>query len=288
MSLRHETGPSDFLDRMVGKAVGGVDAVALRVSGIYEPLAAGASSEPSDPLPVPDDDENESEQPVPMHPDAAPRRTRSPEEPSALPTRAHALAAAVTDLTPPRTAGRHPEPRERARLDSIEADHSEPTAAARTAAVHRNGQRGERRSRPSATPSDRVDQSPPPEPRRPEDGVTAPVTPRAWEPAPSSRETARRDERTATAVPEGLLVAPTPHGSSIFPDAHPHPAPDRFADRRRDPAGTGIRDTTVNVTIGRVEVRAVQSRAGDKPAARGPSSQPLSLDEYLKQRGGAR
>ena len=43
----------------------------------------------------------------------------------------------------------------------------------------------------------------------------------------------------------------------------------------------------INVTIGRVEVRAVQAPAG-RPRIEASKPKPLSLDDYLKQRGGNR
>lgn len=47
-------------------------------------------------------------------------------------------------------------------------------------------------------------------------------------------------------------------------------------------------EVTVNVTIGRVDVRAVQAAASREQPARGRGPQPLALDDYLTQRGGAR
>lgn len=47
-------------------------------------------------------------------------------------------------------------------------------------------------------------------------------------------------------------------------------------------------EVTVNVTIGRVDVRAVQTAASREQPARARGPQPLALDDYLTQRGGAR
>ena len=81
------------------------------------------------------------------------------------------------------------------------------------------------------------------------------------------------------------------------PAAAPVPYPSQ-----REAPGTGsatARDLTsapptaeqpapvINVTIGRVEVRAVQASAG-KPRIEASTPKPLSLDDYLKQRGGNR
>jgi hypothetical protein len=56
-----------------------------------------------------------------------------------------------------------------------------------------------------------------------------------------------------------------------------------YADGRSSEA-----DVTVNVTIGRVEVRAVQASASPGKPARARGPQPVALDDYLTQRGGAR
>jgi hypothetical protein len=54
---------------------------------------------------------------------------------------------------------------------------------------------------------------------------------------------------------------------------------DRYAESSEAPAAP-----SVNITIGRVEVRAVSAPAA-KPRAEAGASQPLGLDEYLKRRG---
>ena len=59
--------------------------------------------------------------------------------------------------------------------------------------------------------------------------------------------------------------------------AHPRPLDDRYA----EPAPAA---PTVNITIGRVEVRAVSTPAA-RPRAEARGPQPLGLYEYLKRRG---
>jgi hypothetical protein len=61
----------------------------------------------------------------------------------------------------------------------------------------------------------------------------------------------------------------------------PEPAPFNAAFVTHDP------EPVVNVTIGRIEVRAVPPQPGaTRPRSQGPT--PLSLEDYLKQRGGER
>jgi hypothetical protein len=43
-------------------------------------------------------------------------------------------------------------------------------------------------------------------------------------------------------------------------------------------------EPVINVSIGRVEVRATQTTSGNKPRTRQRPSGVMSLDEYLKQR----
>jgi hypothetical protein len=47
-------------------------------------------------------------------------------------------------------------------------------------------------------------------------------------------------------------------------------------------------EITVNVTIGRVDVRATQAPAAREPRSRANGPQPVTLEEYLGHRGGGR
>jgi hypothetical protein len=78
-----------------------------------------------------------------------------------------------------------------------------------------------------------------------------------------------------------LLSAPVP---AIMSDTH---AARRLASEQSRESATADNPPVVHVTIGRVEVRAVQPAPVERrPAARGP--RPMALDEYLKRRGGSR
>jgi hypothetical protein len=83
-----------------------------------------------------------------------------------------------------------------------------------------------------------------------------------------------------SALPTGALAPTPPNLGEIAPAAVPHTG-DAAPSRDRDaPAPV----PTIHVTIGRVEVRAVQAPARDARPVRA-SEQPMSLDEYLRRRG---
>jgi hypothetical protein len=90
-----------------------------------------------------------------------------------------------------------------------------------------------------------------------------------------------------TSAREGMLM-PVAHGVA------PHAANDHTgwgdsASRRSSAeASADTRDVTVNVTIGRVDVRAGQPATPAARPARARGAQPLALDEYLARHGGAR
>jgi hypothetical protein len=96
------------------------------------------------------------------------------------------------------------------------------------------------------------------------------------EPRPAKSEPRfEADSRTAR-----LSVSPAPHGVPQRPPATPTPPAERNVDQANE-VGPNI-----SVVIGRVSVQAVMQQAA---AVRPPLSPPaplLSLDQYLKQRGG--
>jgi hypothetical protein len=59
-----------------------------------------------------------------------------------------------------------------------------------------------------------------------------------------------------------------------------------FVTRRESPPAAAATLAPVQISIGRVEIRAVQA-AADKPRAVGPAAPRLSLDDYLRRRNGA-
>jgi hypothetical protein len=133
--------------------------------------------------------------------------------------------------------------------------------------------------------------------------VAAPVpepAPRrtAAQPAASGESDTAEPMRLARPPPVMPVVAITQQtGDSVAaPTASPAPMPRNFgeiapapAPHTGDAAPSRDRDApapmpTIHVTIGRVEVRAVQAPARDPRPVR-VSEQPMSLDEYLRRRG---
>jgi hypothetical protein len=129
--------------------------------------------------------------------------------------------------------------------------------------------------RPPTTDRDRPSALPPfPAGRYPAAKSEGPETTHAHDADRAERATLAPDARAIRSV---IVVAPPtgPHRSRRdevrSEQANTHPVP------------------VVNVTIGRIEVRAVQVPGAAMklhPEKRGP--QPMSLDEYLKRRGGGR
>ena len=110
----------------------------------------------------------------------------------------------------------------------------------------------------------------------------------------------RRDRESASEVSgpgpkelhqeSGVLIPKPTAGPAPYPPAREAPRADAASAARDFTANTLMTEQSVpviNVTIGRVEVRAVQPPAG-KPRSEPSRPKPLSLDDYLKQRGGNR
>lgn len=90
------------------------------------------------------------------------------------------------------------------------------------------------------------------------------------------------DFSLSSEVPPHSTASPTL--ASIHPRSRvsPQPPEPSIPEQRSSPV-----TSTIRVTIGRVEVRAVTpAQSAPRPARRPPPGPPLSLDDYLKQRGG--
>lgn len=88
----------------------------------------------------------------------------------------------------------------------------------------------------------------------------------------------------------GVLIPKPTVGPAPYPAAREAPGADVATAARDFTANTPMTEQSapvINVTIGRVEVRAVHAPAG-KPRNEPSRPKPLSLDDYLKQRGGNR
>jgi hypothetical protein len=129
--------------------------------------------------------------------------------------------------------------------------------------------------------------------------VRSPKTSRG-EPAPFDSLAARRDQRPARAAESSDTATRTAEDGArgaLVPSAAPiierivvatPAAPDRTRrDVHAERANASVAPT-INVTIGRVEVRALAGPAVPKPRDEKRGVRPLSLDDYLKQRRGER
>lgn len=149
---------------------------------------------------------------------------------------------------------------------------SVPGGARRTAEAAPTHDRPPARPRPAAAPPDGV-----PALRRPR----AEVLPAA---APAAR-TAQHGE-LAAATPIGSLqrrAAPAPHAAVVLARVQTSAVVRRDASFAAAPAPASA---PVQISIGRVEIRAVQATP-DPSRASGPAAPRLSLDAYLRQRNGA-
>jgi hypothetical protein len=103
------------------------------------------------------------------------------------------------------------------------------------------------------------------------------------------RESARRDVDLDDArARDGALLSRDGGLALRLADGSAARGEDRWSRLRSGEAGAAEHDVTVNVTIGRVEVRAVQASTSPAKQTRARGPQPLALDDYLRQRGGAR
>jgi hypothetical protein len=104
-----------------------------------------------------------------------------------------------------------------------------------------------------------------------------------------NRESARRDiDLDDARARDGALLSRDGGLALRLADGSAARGEDRWSRLRSGEAGGAEADVTVNVTIGRVEVRAVQASSSPAKQTRARGPQPLALDDYLTQRGGAR
>jgi len=121
--------------------------------------------------------------------------------------------------------------------------------------------------------------------------ITGPDHREEW-PRATSRDRSGMDERTNPPVradlddTRGTLVPVSTAAAQrivVAPQAAPYRPP-----RDQGPAAQADAAPVVNVTIGRLEVRALPAAAAAKPRSERRAAQPMSLDDYFKQRRGER
>jgi hypothetical protein len=243
---------SDFLDRLVARAIDGGTALTPRLPSLFEPQqraptmpAAGEGEAPAH--------HRDTASAAPGMPIAAP----SPREPARAAESVERSAARVVPVD--RTAASVPA---RAAASSPHAPMPPPIM-------------------PTPVHSAVVDRSS--IPARPERQAASPspVQPRRVRVAPARQETAR------TPASNGALL---PASTPVFAAPRAAPAPSertvgaRSAAARAEGKATATGEPVVHVSIGRLEVRAAPSAAA--PSRRRQEPRPSSLDDYLRQRGG--
>jgi hypothetical protein len=285
------TGPgTDFLSRIAAKAVGAAPLVEPRLPSRFETRPEGpAETGPAWQEPL------ETEVEISAAP-AVPARRRPAVELAATgpgPTEAEA-ADPVDEARPrsPREAGRaeraaaaaQPPPLPTPRLVAV----TEPAPASRrTEEAHAMADvprpllvpppQAEPRKPPlSATPPPDPEPFPPPARERGRPSPPAPEAAESDRPVPNRLEEPARSSRPQAVAPDLAIRMP-----------EVRPRPTRGEIRAAEPAPPP-RPPVVNITIGRVEVRAPAAAAPPPRPARPSRPEPQSLADYLKQRGGRR
>jgi hypothetical protein len=307
----HESKP-DFFERLIDQALGVDGAIAPRLRSLFEPAPQAAMApewqeETSAPDAMADAFQDDSPLP-PSSPRAAPVRAPqqdiAPPARDAPPTPVHEPqqdTAASRREVRPKTAktarSRAPTPVHEPQRDTAPPALEVPPRTATTARL--------RAPMPVAGADEgEAPAAALPLPAHVEAAVLLPhhveiarAPPAEPAPLPVSPTPARRRDRSAPApalLPSRSPAADAAASPQLVPDARmaverifltPPPASrQQRPDDRRDHDWAEPAAPTVNITIGRVEVRAVTAPAA-KPRAEARGPQPLGLDEYLKRRG---
>jgi hypothetical protein len=269
---------SGFWRHLAERSLGHAEAVRPRLTGRFEPP-------PGVQRPVEETLEVEAARPAAAQPEPAPRREPATPARAQVPATAPAEESAARPQPPSAEGGPHPAlPAEQygERVEPVVrpapvAPVAEP--GPRPALRHEDDRLLEAKPRPAATQAPAVRTEPPD--TRPAAEPVAPASQRepVSEPPQAARSAAiqpviRPVERAAPATPERTE---RPAGEQA--PAAPGPRVDQPA------AGTPPSIPSVQVSIGRVEVRAVFAPPAPPPA-RGRPAPVMSLDEYLKSRDG--
>lgn len=269
--MKHGTTPLDFLSHLVDKARGAVSAIEPRLPSLFEPIAgtdvttAADAREQTDQAVARAETTAEPEPtPRPNHRGHGPRREG--ETPIAvaalLPARA---AAAMSANEVPRR-----EPSARDEADPMPAAQRERNDGAIVRAIGRNTLHAQPALVAANTP------------------VAKQIEADVLQPRESAQEQSAQERHEKPSHLGALLPAPAAAlisrpGVAVEAKSPPTSRADApLGDlSQKQPA------PVINVTIGRVEVRAVPASSGG-PRAEPSKPKPLSLDDYLKQRRGNR
>jgi hypothetical protein len=258
---------SDYLQNLLARSLNPSGGVQPRLASLYEPRAAAFAPALPESLDVADEETDQR----PPDANEATRPERRPADPSTTLARAERREAATAPQPSPFDASRHSDP----------ARPAEPRAERRTNddAPHVSRRSSEESAPPSPAPSgvdvrnhaSHVEQSG-----------------RAFEtardvPAPSASE---REPRTKAAEPR---VQPAPASRVVEPRVQPAPPPaPARPPQLSEESAHGEAAPTIRVTIGRVDVRAVAGVPQEKRRAPEQPRPALTLEEYLRRRGGGR
>jgi hypothetical protein len=307
----HHTKP-DFFERLIDRALGADGGVAPRLRSLFEPapqaaMAPAWQEETSTPDAMADAFQDDSSLP-PSSRRAAP--VRAPQQDIAPPVR-DAPSTPVHEPqqdtvppareVPPKTAttarSRAPTPVHEPQQDIVPPAHDAPSTTATATTARRRAPMPVAGADEGETPAAALPAHVEAAVLLPHHADTASAPPAEPAPLPVSPTPARRRDRSAPApalLPSCSPAADEAASPQLVPDARmaverifltPPPASrQQRPDDRRDHDWAEPAAPTVNITIGRVEVRAVSAPA-PRPRAEARGPQPLGLDEYLKRRG---
>lgn len=301
---------SDHLERLAARALGTAPTIRPRLPARFEPLAPGMFSAADDRLALEQHDEIDAPAPVPQparQPKQDARRATPAHSRPSAPDDASAAASNYSDMSPVAPGAPDPPPsapqfEEPPRLAGDFIATPPISAHAQPAASHLAHDTTVREAEPGSPAMSHV--AAPPQVDIPaviEAGaliVAAPLTswpatrddslddrPAAVNDVSQTREHApspmRRDQprssRSEPATPRAA-ARPSPHTTRRAPVGHEADS-GRWAD-----AASDTPETTIQITIGRVEIRAAPAANEVRPPRGRGSAPALGLDEYLRRR----
>jgi hypothetical protein len=288
---------SDFLGRLIERERGAAGAVAPRLSSLYEPRSDALAVEPAEAGSAAAQGAVQAADTVSVEPIVKLVARSAPQAASDTlsSARSHLDAPPLQERATPDAGSRKPEsPAPHASIAAplspgIASRAVPPLNAPEPAAQMRVPSAIERLAPHRAEPRDALAApGPEPSPRRTVAQAAAPGESDTAEPMRSVRplpvmpvtSITHQNGDGVSAAPVGTRAPTPPNLGEIAPAPVPYPG-DAAPSRDRDaPAPIPV----IHVTIGRVEVRAVQAPARETRPVRA-SEQPMSLDEYLRRRG---
>ena len=295
MSCLANAGETNFLGRLVDKSLGRADVVQPRLPSLFEPIAPGdaavglvAHDERAEPT-------EESREAPPARPRGKAPRTQATWETESGEEQASAPSTAEADRSPPAVVPdptslsrplEHASVSDQAAQNAFAAERTRPLQSFST-----------EQERPVATIAEEV-VVPSPRPLTISESAGEPAIPKRIDGAMFSEPRAHHGDRQegvqpiATAKPWSRDAVT--HAGTLLPKMRPEvyeswsvpPQPPHESQASGEQQQTSGSAPVINVTIGRVEVRAVQQPLGGRPPMASRSAQPMSLVDYLHRREG--